>query len=334
MMFQRTLAVMAFTLLIGLVPVLAQDTEPSPTPYSPVFPISVESCGETITFEAAPERALAFDTNLTEIMLALELEDRMAGYWLSGDGIAEVFQDQIEAIPLISEETWPPPGLETILSFNPDFVFGSWGGTFSQESGVTPETLLAAGVQSYTLTESCITADVQIEPTLENTYTDILNIGRIFGAEDRAQVIVDDMRAAIEEVQSVIGEVDMPVRAFYYGGGDDAPLSTGRYGTPSVLMGLVGMENILNDLEDDWTFDVSWETVIERDPEVIIVEDAPWESAEDRIAILQSLPQLASITAIQEGRFIALPYRNVLSGLDVDEAVRILSVGAYPDLFE
>ncbi|NJO84537.1 MAG: ABC transporter substrate-binding protein [Blastochloris sp.] len=334
MMFQRTLAVMAFTLLIGLVPVLAQDTEPSPTPYSPVFPISVESCGETITFEAAPERALAFDTNLTEIMLALELEDRMAGYWLSGDGIAEVFQDQIEAIPLISEETWPPPGLETILSFNPDFVFGSWGGTFSQESGVTPETLLAAGVQSYTLTESCITADVQIEPTLENTYTDILNIGRIFGAEDRAQVIVDDMRAAIEEVQSVIGEVDMPVRAFYYGGGDDAPFSTGRYGTPSVLMGLVGMENILNDLEDDWTFDVSWETVIERDPEVIIVEDAPWESAEDRIAILQSLPQLASITAIQEGRFIALPYRNVLSGLDVDEAVRILAVGAYPDLFE
>lgn len=212
-MFQRTLAVMAFTLLIGLVPVLAQDTEPSPTPYSPVFPISVESCGETITFEAAPERALAFDTNLTEIMLALELEDRMAGYWLSGDGIAEVFQDQIEAIPLISEETWPPPGLETILSFNPDFVFGSWGGTFSQESGVTPETLLVAGVQSYTLTESCITADVQIEPTLENTYTDILNIGRIFGAEDRAQVIVDDMRAAIEEVQSVIGEVDMPVRS-------------------------------------------------------------------------------------------------------------------------
>lgn len=333
-MFHRTLAVMAFTLLIGLVPVLAQDTEPSPTPYSPVFPISVESCGETITFEAAPERALAFDTNLTEIMLALELEDRMAGYWLSGDGIAEVFQDQIEAIPLISEKTWPPPGLETILSFNPDFVFGSWGGTFSQESGVTPETLLAAGVQSYTLTESCITAGVQIEPTLENTYTDILNIGRIFGVEDRAQVIVDDMRAAIEEVQSVIGEVDMPVRAFYYGGGDDAPFSTGQYGTPSVLMGLVGMENILNDLEDDWTFDVSWETVIERDPEVIIVEDAPWESAEDRIAILQSLPQLASITAIQEGRFIALPYRNVLSGLEVDEAVRILAVGAYPDLFE
>lgn len=333
-MFQRILAAMIFTLLIGLRPVLAQGTEPSPTPYSPVFPISVESCGEPITFDIAPERALAFDINLTEIMLALELEDRMAGYWLAGDSIAEVFQDQIEAIPLISEQTWPPPGLETILSFNPDFVFGSWGGTFSQERGVTPETLLAAGVQSYTLTESCITAGVRIEPSLENTYTDILNIGRIFGVEDRAQVIVDDMRAAIEEVQSVIGEVDTPMRAFYYGGGDDAPFSTGRYGTPSVLMGLVGMENILNDLEDDWTFDVSWETVIERDPEVIIVEDAPWETAEDRIAILQSLPQLASITAIQEGHFIALPYRNVLSGLDVDEAVRILAAGAYPDLFE
>lgn len=333
-MLRCVIIVIGFMFGFTTMPLFAQETQPSPTPYTPTYPITVESCGEPLTFEAAPERALAFDTNLTEIMLALGLEDRMAGYWLAGDGIAEVFQEQIENIPLISEETWPPPGLETILSFNPDFVFGSWGGSFSQESGVTPETLLAAGVQSYTLTESCITADVRIEPSLETTYTDILNIGRIFGVEDHAQVIVDDMRDGIEEVQSIIGEVDAPIRAFYYGGGDDAPFSTGRYGTPSVIMSLVGMENILSDLEDDWTFDVSWETVIERDPEIIIVEDAPWESAEDRIAILKSLPQLASITAIQEERFIALPYRNVLSGLDVDEAVRILAAGAYPDLFE
>ena len=297
------------------------------------YPVSIQSCGERIAFTAAPERAFAFDTNMTEIMLALGLEDRMAGYWLAGDSIAEEFRDQIETVPLISEETWPPPALETILSIDPDFVFGSWGLGFSQESGVTPDTLSAAGVQSYALTESCITAGVQIEPSADNIYTDILNIGRIFGVEERARAIVDAMQTAIDDVQSVIGDVDRPTRAFYYGGGDEAPFSAGRYGTPSVLMSLVGMENILSDLETDWSFDVSWEVVIARDPEVIIVEDALWESAEDRIAILQSLPQLASITAIQEGRFVVLPYRNVLSGLDIDEGVEILAAGAYSDLF-
>lgn len=298
------------------------------------YPVSVESCGEPVIFTAAPERAFAFDTNLTEIMLALGLEDRMASYWLAGDSIAEEFQDQIETLPLLSEETWPPPGLEAILSVDPDFVFASWGLGFSQESGVTPDTLLAAGVQSYTLTESCITAGVQIEPSLDNIYSDILNVGRIFGVEDRAQAIVESMQATIDDVQNVVGDVDTPTRAFYYGGGDEAPFSAGRFGTPSILMSLVGMENILSDLDEDWTFDVSWEVVIARDPEIIIVEEAQWESAEERIAILQSLPQLASITAIQEERFVVLPYRNVLSGLDIDEGVEILAAGAYPDLFE
>lgn len=333
-MLRRILTLVASVMLIGLVPaVLAQDADPSPTPYSPVFPITVESCGEPITFESVPERAVTFDTNLTEIMFALGLEERMAGYWLSGDSLAEEFQEQAADVPLMSEETWPPPGFETILSFGPDFVFAEFGYTFSEENGVTPEALERAGAKSYALTTSCEEDALGDDLTLDITYVDILNIGRIFGVEDRAQAIVSEMQNNVEAVETAIGVVDTQ-RGFFYAGGGDRILTAGRYAVPSIMMESIGLENIFNDLEADWTYDVSWEIVIERDPEVIIVEDAPWESAEDRIAILQSLPQLASITAIQEGRFIALPYRNVLSGVDVDEAIVILAEGMYPELFE
>ena len=119
-----------FSLLSGCA---APTQDATSTPYvSTTYPVTVESCGEPITFESTPERALSFDTNMTEIMLALGLEDRMVGYWISGVPVAEEYQEQISSIPLISDETWPPPGMEVILSFNPDFVFGAWNYNFSE----------------------------------------------------------------------------------------------------------------------------------------------------------------------------------------------------------
>ena len=307
--------------------------EATSTPHVLAYPVTVESCGVPVTFESAPKRALSFDTNMTEIMLALGLEERMGGYWISGVPVGEEYQEQVKNIPLISTETWPPPGMEVILSFNPDFVFGAWNYNFSEESGVTPDRLAALGVKSYTLTESCIAVGVKPNVTLESTYQDILNIGCIFGVGDRAQVIVDQMRADIEAVQQKIGEVRTPLRGLYYGGGSDAAFSCGKYGMASKMMVAVGAENIFADVEDDWIPAATWETVIERDPEFIMIDDTPWESAEHRIATLQSLPQLASITAIREERFIVMPWTYILPGMEMDEGIAMLAEALYPDLF-
>jgi len=299
------------------------------------YPVTVESCGESVTFESTPERALVFDTNMTEIMLALGLEDKIAGYWISGaQPISEKYQSQIEEIPLISEELWPPPGRELILSFDPDFVFGGWGWVYFEESGVTPERLAEAGIKSYTLTESCVEVGVQPDLTLESTYRDIINIGRIFGVEDRAQGIVNQMQTDIASIQAEIGDVETPIRALYYGGGSDAAFTGGRFAMPSRMMEIVGAENIFIDVEDDWIPEASWETIIERDPEVIIIDDTPWANGEDSIATLKSLPQLSSVSAIQNERFIVLPWTYLIPSLDIDEGITMLAQELYPDLFQ
>ena len=41
------------------------------------YPVTVKSCNRDVTFEAAPSRAVSNDVNLTEMMLALKLQDRM-----------------------------------------------------------------------------------------------------------------------------------------------------------------------------------------------------------------------------------------------------------------
>ncbi|NLJ48138.1 MAG: ABC transporter substrate-binding protein [Candidatus Atribacteria bacterium] len=304
----------------------------SPTTSVSTYPVTVESCGEPITFDSAPKRALSFDTNMTEIMLALGLEDRMVGYWISGVPVGNEYQEQVKNIPLISTVTWPPPSLEVVLSFNSDFVFGAWNYNFSEESGVTPEKLATAGIKSYVLTESCIAVGMKPDESLESTYTDILNIGKIFGVETRAEKLVNQMREKIATVQAKIGKVNPPLRGFYYGGGSDAAFTAGKYAMATKLMSAVGTKNIFGDIEDDWIPAAGWEKIIELDPEFIVIDDTPWESAEQRIKTLESLPKLASITAIREKRYIVLPWTYILPGMEMDEGIEALAKALYPEL--
>jgi iron complex transport system substrate-binding protein len=300
-----------------------------------VYPVTVESCGVETTYEAAPERVLTFDTSFLEIMLELGLRDRVIGTWPDpAERIGEAYTDLVTDLAIVSEESWPPPGLETILSFDPDFVYGGYGYVFSEESGVTPESLAEAGVNSYTLVESCIAAEAgMIDPSMETIYTDIRNIGAIFGVSERAEEVIAEMEANVQAVQEQLGDVDTPLRVFYFGGGDAAPFTTGRYGMPTALIGAAGGENILIDVEDDWT-EVSWETVIAADPEVIILETSSWATAEDRIAELMAVTALADVTAIREGRFVELPYLMAIPSLRNDDSVALLAAAFYPERFE
>ena len=47
------------------------------------YPLTIENCGQPVTFAAAPKRAVALGQNSAEIMLLLGLEDRMAAtaFW-------------------------------------------------------------------------------------------------------------------------------------------------------------------------------------------------------------------------------------------------------------
>ena len=297
------------------------------------FPITVKSCDEPFRYESAPERVVVFDVNMTEIMLALGLEGKVVAYWLAGSQIGLEYSDQLAVIPKEFTESWPPPSLEMTLGENPDFVFGGWGYAFSEESGLTPAKLQEAGVNSYAIQESCGAAGVSVNIAIDRTYEDILNIGRIFAVEDKAQALVDQMRTTVDDVTQQLNAIEQPMRVMYYGGGEESPFTVGQYAMPNNLIQLAGGENIFMDAEEDW-FNASWEEVIARNPDVIVVQDADWGAAEDHIVTLQSLPQLASVNAIQIARFVVLPYRFATPSLLNAEAVRILAEGFYPEQFQ
>lgn len=68
--------------------------------------------------------------------------------------------------------------------------------------------------------------------SLEDTFTDLLNLGKIFGVQERAQALVDQYRAELAEITATIGKIDTPLRVFVYDSGEDTPLTAARFATP------------------------------------------------------------------------------------------------------
>lgn len=335
---QRILISAAVLIILALIigfAILAPRS--SPVSNSQKNQVVVNSCGDPVAFDSVPKRVLVFDTNMTEMLLELGLGNKLVGYWISGLPVDDKYQDQIKNVPIISKVTSSPPNLETVLSYNPDFVFGAWDYNFSETGGVTPQKLDEAGIKSYILSESCTAggraSKVQPDETMESTYQDIINLGKIFNVQDKAEAKITQMKANIKATQEKIGQVDQPLRGFYYGGGRETAFTAGKYAMSSKMMDAVGAKNILRDVDKDWIPSQGWELIINRDPQFVLIDDTPWESAQKRIETLESLPQLANITAIKQKRYIVLPWRYILPGISMDEGVNRLAKALYPDEF-
>jgi iron complex transport system substrate-binding protein len=72
-------------------------------------------------------------------------------------------------------------------------------------------------------------------------------------------------------------------------------------------------------------FTAVWEAVIERDPEITVLDDAWWSPAARKVEYLRSNPALAGISAVREGRFLAIPAPATVPGVRFSGAVETCS---------
>lgn len=311
---------------------LSEETTATDNPVAAGFPVTVEVCGEPVTFDAPPQRAVTNDVNITEIFLALGLGDKLVGY--SGISayrqIAPEWQADLKDIPQLSPQYID---LETLVGAEPDFFFAGWNYGFSEEKGITPESLEKYGIKSYVLTESCIHVTPREKVSLEDTFADLLNIGRIFGVDERAQALVDRYRAELAAIKSTIGQVNDPARVFVYDSGEETPFTAAKFAMPNAMIEAAGATNIFNNVESSWTT-VNWEDVVDRNPEYIIIVDYGEPNAAGKIAFLKSQPELAGVTAIKNDRFVVLTYEEATPGPRNVASTRLLAKSFYPAKFE
>ncbi|MCM3760222.1 ABC transporter substrate-binding protein [Alkalihalobacillus oceani] len=308
-------------LLVSLVLLLAgcNQGEPATSEGESGQVIEIENNGITLEVSESPQRAVSLNQHVTEVMLALGLEDRMVGTAYLDDEILPGYKEAYEKVEVLSDTY---PSKEVFLAVEPDFAYAGWPSAFREDSLGTQEELIEYGIIPYLHESSMKTA-----PRLEDIYTDIRHVAEIFQVEDRAEQFIAETDARIAELTADIPEVDEAARVFVFDSGDTTPKTAGQ-NFLNELISVAGGENIFSELEQHWP-DVSWEEVVERDPEIIVIMDYGTTAADEKIDFLLENPMLTNTTAVQNQHFVVMPLSTAAEGVRIALALETLVEGFY-----
>lgn len=294
-------------------------------------PVEVRSCFDTVRFEAPPRRPVVNDFNMVQTLIDMGLIGRFVGVAgiAGGEGELVAPPGVVAGLRQFSDHY---PTMEALLGQDADFYFAGWQYGFS-EADVTPAKLDQFGVKSYVLYESCIRIGPRPPISMDTMYADVLALGRIFGEEERAEALVEGFRRRVAAVTGRTTRAAGRPRIMYCGGcNDDTPPRTiGAEGMPRLLFELAGGRNIFDDIKDSYV-NVGWDSVIERDPEWIVISN-PRIPPADSIAYLTSNPALRNVSAVRNRNFLFMTYAERSPSTQNVDALERLARAIHPELF-
>ena len=286
---------------------------------SAAFPLTIDNCGTEVTLEAAPQRVVTIKSSTLELLLALGLEDRIIGTAFTDGPVPDEYADAASELEVLSDKV---PSQEVTLAAEPDLVFAGWESNLSAEGAGDRAALEQLGVATYVAPAACKGEGYMPDPlTFDEVFREFEEAGAVFGVPDAAADLVADQRAALEAVEPN----DDGLTALWYSSGDDTPFVGAGIGAPQMIMDAAGLENVAADVHDTWT-SMGWEAIVAADPDVIVLVDAPWNTAESKIAKLEANAATAALPAVQAQRYLIVDFPSTEAG--------VRNVGAVSSLVE
>lgn len=321
---KKTLAILlaAALLLAALSGCAAQEEPAAPaqeTASAEGYPVTVENYGRTVTVDKRPEKVLTLGPNCTELFAALGLSDLVVGRSLVNHsrGPLPEYEAAVNAIPELNHAS---ATREAVLSSGADFIYAlDWE---ISEEGCNIEEAEQYGMTVY----------VNSATTLEQQYQEILDLGLIFGVEDKAEAFVEDQKSRIAAVQEKVKDRE-PLKVLVYDSGNDGVFTCSGSNFESLLIGLAGGENLFDDLSEKQWVTVSYEEVLAREPDIILIHDYDSPSVEEKIAEIKANPTLSQLDCVQNERFATISLESVLPGDRMAYAVESLAAVFYPEVF-
>lgn len=223
------------------------------------------------------DRIIALAPNVTEILYAMGLEDRVVAVSQHSDYPPEVADKP-------SVGNFQNPDFESMLSHEPDIVVGTTSG--GDESIATR------------LDEANIPYFFVRMATIEETLGGIRKIGGAIGFEERAEQLAREMTARMEEISEDAqrgSSEDAPRVLVVYGREPVVAAGPGTFG--HQLIERAGGVNVLADAGSKYPR-VDVEKIIELDPQVIL--DAAGMAGDASSSDFWQ--QFNSVSAVREGR--------------------------------
>ncbi|WP_280902510.1 ABC transporter substrate-binding protein [Streptomyces sp. MAA16] len=278
------------------------------------YPLTLDNCGTEVTVTAAPEHAVSLNQGTTEILLSLGLADRMAGTATWTDPVLGSLKKANAGVPRLAENN---PSFEKVLDASPDFVTASFVSTLGKGGVASRAQFEKLGVPTYVSPSDCSEGKdndtggdgSRSKPlTLDAVYGEIRDLARVFGVEQRGEALVTRLKSRVTAATEGLDASD--VSLMYWFANSQSPYLAGCCGAPGAITRAVGARNAFADTHDEWP-QINWETVADRDPDVIVIGDLTRkqqtaETAQAKIRFLETNPATRNLTAVKKKRFISL----------------------------
>lgn len=278
-----------------------------------------------LRFNKPPQRIIAITYYSAELLCALGLEDRIIGIVATKNEIGHLlptYRERLMHIPLIQRANYQAPIGPELVELKPDFIFAN----YYYQSYLERMEENISEIALY-ISEGSIPGKASIE----SVYKDIFNLGKLFGVEDRALVLTEQLQNRIAKLPMNPFNKTLPT-VFVYDSQKNKPITSGSETLENSLITLSGGKNIFSDHRSAY-HSVSWSDVAERNPTFIIVHDyGDYISVKEKIAWLKTRPELTECVAVKENHFIAMSLSEVFPGVQNALAVENLFSTFHPEL--
>ena len=291
-------------------PVAAQATD---------YPLTVENCGQSVTFEAAPETAITIGQSATETLYSLGVGDKVTGTSVWFNEVLPEYKEMNDGIERLADND---PSFESVVNRRPGLV------AIQYEWHVGPEGIVATreqfhelGIPTFVMPADCDTKDNTTGGdgtrtalfSTDSVYKGITQLAEIFDVEETGADLVAELKdreaAAIEKARSL--DLDGVSAVFWFSSAemDIAPYVAGQKGAPGYMMEQLGIENVIKS-DEEWPT-VGWESIARSDPTVIVIAEMdrrrfPADDVEKKMEFLTTDPVAKEMTAVREGRIIVM----------------------------
>jgi iron complex transport system substrate-binding protein len=263
-----------------------------------------DGLGRAVSITQNPQRIISLAPNVTEILFALGLENRVVGVTSYCD-----FPEAAKAKDKVGDTL--QPNLEKIISLKPDLVVVS---TSSQLENLTRR-----------LDQLAIPVYVTNPRSVREVAASIRSLGEVTGMSERAQGLAGEMETRISEVALRVSGLGRP-RVLYVL--QTGPLITaGRNTFINDLINIAGGQSISGDQTADYP-QFSRETVVARAPEVIV---APSIHGAELVKESDLRRDFATTPAIRSNRIVwVTPDLVDRPGPRIVEGLEQLAKGLHP----
>ncbi|NLU68459.1 ABC transporter substrate-binding protein [Streptomyces sp. HNM0574] len=285
------------------------------------FPYTVTNCGVETTYQRPPERAVTLNQHATEVLLALGLEDRIAGTAYLDDKVLPRYEKAYRGLKVLAKRY---PSLETLLGADPDFVYGGYSSAFDRTQGRDRASLEKSGVRTRLNVEQCAEGRVGVAQLRQ----EIRETARTFGVPERGEKLLARYDRELASVRKRTEGQERP-SVFVYDSGDGSAFTAGGKGIGDDIIERAGGRNVFSGIRKPFA-DVSWEQVVQRKPEVVLIYDYGGTPVEAKKRKLLSDPALRDVPAVRNKRFAVLPLSSAVLGVRAPAAVGELAEQLHP----